>query len=84
MSIFLSWLWGKVSIVSLKTWAYIAAFFALLAALAKVYNAGKNAEKVAEVEKNAEIKDEQLQRAMDRPNTDDALDSRLRDPSREF
>lgn len=79
-----TWLVSKVSGISLKFWGYLAAFFAVLAALAKVYSAGKNAEKVTELAKNEGIKDAQLEAAVDRPNSNSDLDSRLRDPAREF
>jgi len=47
-------MWSKIlgffGGIGLKTWAYLAAFFALLAALAKVYLAGKNAARVEGLE----------------------------------
>lgn len=79
-----TWIVGKVSGISIKFWGYLAAFFAVLAAFAKVYSAGKTAEKVTELQKNDEIKDEQLKAAVDRPNSNSDLDTRLRDPSHEF
>lgn len=49
--IFLTKLWGIASGISLKFWGYLAAFFAVLAALAKIYSAGKTAAKVDSEEK---------------------------------
>ena len=46
----LSWLGG----IGLKTWGYIAAFFALLAALTKIYSAGKDSAKVEALQDQVE------------------------------
>jgi len=47
----LAWIWSKASLISLKAWGYIAALFAVLAALLKIFNAGKTAQKSADQEK---------------------------------
>lgn len=60
MAIF-AWIWGKIGGFSLTTWGYIAAIFAILGALLKIYDAGKTAQKSADQEKvldDVEVKNE--------------------------
>ena len=74
---FLTWLWGKVSGVSLAVWGYVALAGGALLLLLKIFNAGKTAQQVDDLKKDSVIKDDQLKSAVDRPNTDSALDDKL-------
>lgn len=46
-----AWIVSKVSGISLKFWGYLAAFFTVLAAIAKIYLTGKNEAKSEAQEK---------------------------------
>ena len=86
MIAFFTGIWSWVSGSKIVT--YIVAALALAGTvalfIARVFAAGKKSEQVDELSKNSVIKDEQLQAATERPNSNSALDERLRDKNTNF
>lgn len=75
----MTFLLGLLKPVALKIMAGLAIAGAALALYYSVRQSGRLAERADNLKKASKVKDDQLRAAADRPNSDDALDRRLRD-----
>lgn len=64
--------------IGAKVWIGLGAIAVTLLALLRAFNAGRDSQIAKQDKHDKEVKDDQLEAAANRPNTDAALDERLR------